>query len=74
MKRLEEIRAHCKAVYQLEHDGDQVFRTSIVQVFKNEKDAISLIKHKEFLEGLENTLDLCDNVANALDTLVIKNS
>jgi uncharacterized protein len=74
MKRLDEIRDHCRAVYQLEHDGDQVFRASIVQIFKNQKDAVSLIKHKEFLEGLENTLDVCDNVANALDALVIKNA
>ena len=73
LKQLEVIRQHCKAVYQLEHDGDQVFRASIVHVFNTEKDAIALLKHKEFLEGLERTLDVCDDVANSLDTLVIKN-
>ena len=74
LKQLELIRKHCQAVYELEHDGDQVFRASIVHVFDTEKDAIALLKHKEFLEGLERTLDVCDDVANSLDTLVIKNA
>jgi uncharacterized protein Yka (UPF0111/DUF47 family) len=43
-------------------------------MFKNESDAIRLLKHKEFLEGLEKSLDLCDDVSNALSTIVIKNS
>ena len=42
-------------------------------MFKVEKDAIRLLKNKEFLEGLEVTLDACDDVANALEALVIKN-
>ena len=73
MKRLDVIRDHCKAINQLEHDGDQIFRASVADMFKNEKDAIRLLKNKEFLEGLEWTLDACDDVGNALETLVIKN-
>ncbi|WP_441286758.1 DUF47 domain-containing protein [Sorangium sp. KYC3313] len=74
MKRVAEINRHCKAIAKLEHDGDQIFRSAIVELFNTEKDAIHLIKHKEFLEGLENTLDACDDVANALEALVIKNA
>jgi uncharacterized protein Yka (UPF0111/DUF47 family) len=73
MKQLDQIRVRCKAVNQLEHDGDQIFRAAVGEMFKNEKDAIRLLKHKEFLEGLENALDACDDVANALEALVIKN-
>ena len=73
MKRLDEIRTRCRAITQLEHDGDQIFRAAIGEMFKTEKDAIRLLKNKEFLEGLENTLDACDDVANALEGLVIKN-
>ena len=63
MKQLDDIRTHCKKITQLEHDGDQVFRSDLGEMFGNEKDAIRLIKHKEFLEGLETTLDRCDDVA-----------
>jgi len=74
LKQLESIQAHCKAIAQLEHDGDQIFRARIGEMFRTEKDAVRLLKHKEFLEGLENALDNCDDVANALEALVIKNA
>jgi uncharacterized protein Yka (UPF0111/DUF47 family) len=73
MKQLDVIRMHCKKINQLEHDGDQVFRATLGEMFQTEKDAIRLLKNKEFLVGLERTLDACDDVGNALETLVIKN-
>lgn len=74
LKQLDAIQKHCKNLVQLEHDGDQIFRAKIGEMFRTEKDAVRLLKHKEFLEGLENTLDACDDVANALESLVIKNA
>ncbi len=73
-KQVDVIQAHCKALAQLEHDGDQIFRGHIGEMFRSEKDAVRLLKHKEFLEGLENSLDACDDVADALDALMIKNA
>ena len=74
LRQLDAIQAHCKALGQLEHDGDQIFRNHIGDMYRTEKDAVRLLKHKEFLEGLEDTLDACDDVANALESLVIKNA
>ena len=74
LKHLDEIRARCKAINQLEHDGDQIYHTQMGEMFRQEKDAIRLLKHKEFLEAMENALDACDDVANALDAVVIKNA
>lgn len=68
------IRKHCKSIKSFEDEGDVVFRVQIASMFKNEKDAIRLLTHKEFLEGLEETLDLCDDVGNVLSSIVIKNS
>ena len=74
MKNPGEIRRRCKEINRLESDGDRVFRSHIGEMFKTETDAIRLLKNKEFLEGLERTLDACDDVGNALDTIVIKNA
>jgi uncharacterized protein Yka (UPF0111/DUF47 family) len=68
------IRKRCKNIKSFEDQGDVIFRTQIASMFKNESDAIRLLKHKEFLEGLEGSLDLCDDVGNVLSTVVIKNS
>lgn len=69
-----EIRRHCKNVKSFEDQGDQVFRQQIASMFKNEPNAIRLLKHKEFLEGLERALDKCDDVGGVLSAIVIKNS
>ena len=73
MKAFAQVREHCKRINTLEHEGDEIFRLRTAELFRTEKDAIKLIKHKEFLEGLEQTLDGCDDMANALETIVIKN-
>ena len=74
LKQVDAIRARCKALGRLEHDGDQIFRARVGEMYRTEKDAVRLLKNKEFLEGLENTLDACDDVANALESLIIKNA
>ncbi|HEX8204151.1 MAG TPA: DUF47 family protein [Isosphaeraceae bacterium] len=73
-KRLGEIREICKRISLLESEGDRIYRTQVGELFRTETDAIRLLKHKEFLEGLEGTLDVCDDVGNALETIVIKNA
>jgi uncharacterized protein Yka (UPF0111/DUF47 family) len=74
MKDPARIRAQCELLDRLESDGDRIFRTQLAAMFRSETNAIRLIKHKEFLEGLEDTLDACDDVGNALLTIVIKNA
>jgi uncharacterized protein Yka (UPF0111/DUF47 family) len=74
LKRSREIREHCEAVRELERDGDRIFRSEMSAMFKSETNTVALLKHKEFLEGLEHTLDVCENVANVLETIVLKNA
>jgi uncharacterized protein Yka (UPF0111/DUF47 family) len=74
LKNPEGIREQCALLSRLETDGDQIYRSQLATMFRAESDAIRLIKHKEFLEGLEETLDDCEDVGNALLTIVIKNA
>lgn len=68
------IRARCELLDRLESEGDRIYRTQLAAMFRAETDAIRLIKYKEFLEGLERTLDACADVSDALRTVVIKNA
>jgi uncharacterized protein Yka (UPF0111/DUF47 family) len=74
MKNLDRVPEHTKRLSQIEHEGDEVFRERVGALFKNEKNAVRLIQHKEFLEGLERSLDACDHVGTTLKTIVIKNA
>lgn len=61
-------------VNRLENQGDEVFRTTIHNLFLQEKDPISLIKWKEIYEYMENAIDACENVANIIEGIVMKNA
>lgn len=73
MKKLDDIRKHCTQLSKLEHDGDEIYRSRVGALFKNEKNAVRLIQHKEFLEGLERALDACDHTGHALSAIIVKN-
>jgi uncharacterized protein Yka (UPF0111/DUF47 family) len=74
MKDPAAIRRGCELIDRLESEGDRIYRTRIAAMFRTEVDAIRLIKHKEFLEGLERALDACEDVGGALRTVIIKNA
>lgn len=69
----DKIRALCQSIHYLEHEADVIFRLRLGDLFAHEKDAIQLIKHKEFLEGLEDAVDRCASVATVIEAIVIKN-
>jgi uncharacterized protein len=72
--KLDGIRVHCQQMSKLEHDGDEVFRKQVGLLFAHETNAVRLIQHKEFLEGLERALDACDHTGGTLTAIVIKHA
>lgn len=73
-KKLLTIREHNIAIHGLENEGDIVLRDGVTSLFANVKDPIELIKRKEVYERLEETTDCCEDVANTLETIVMRNS
>ncbi len=59
-------------ILSFENEGDEVYRTEMSQLFKVEKDAISLVKWKDILESLENTLDQTKHISDTLKGVVMK--
>lgn len=65
---------HCIEINRLEEVADQLVRSAVSDLFLNEKDPIELLKLKEIYEFLEQTTDACEDVADALQNVVVKNS
>ncbi|HEV3510894.1 MAG TPA: DUF47 family protein [Candidatus Sulfotelmatobacter sp.] len=74
MQKNGNILAHCVEINRLENEADQVSQQAIAQLFEHEKDPINLIKIKELLEFLERATDKAEDVANVLETVVLKNT
>jgi len=69
-----DILTHCVEINRLENEADVISRAAIGRLFDEERDPITLIKIKELLEFLETATDKAEDVANVLETVVLKNS
>jgi predicted phosphate transport protein (TIGR00153 family) len=74
MQKNGNILSHCVEINRLENEADQVSQQAIARLFDSEKDPINLIKVKELLEFLESATDKAEDVANVLETVVLKNT
>jgi len=69
-----DILGHLVEINRLENEADLVSQQAIAKLFEYEKDPINLIKVKELLEFLERATDKAEDVANVLETVVLKNT
>ena len=68
------VMEHCIEINRLENEGDLIGRSAVVELFEKEKDPITLIKLKEVYDFVEATIDSCEDVADVLQGVVVKNS
>ena len=68
------IREALVRIHSLENHADDVFYGAIASLFEEEKDPIMVIKLKEILENMETATDKCEDAANVIETILIKNS
>lgn len=68
------MNAQIVEIHRLENEADEAYSRAIGDLFKNSTDAIEVIKMKELLEILENGTDKCEQVANIMESVVLKHS
>lgn len=73
MKNTEEMRKHFKNIATLESKADEILSEAIIHLFEEEKDTRMVIKWKEVYEHLECATDVCDDVANLLEGILLEN-
>jgi predicted phosphate transport protein (TIGR00153 family) len=66
------IQDCCVEIHGLENEGDEIFRSTLGRMFDEMKDPILIIKWKEIYENLESATDRCEDVANTLESIVLK--
>jgi uncharacterized protein len=58
---------------QLEDEGDRLFRDGVGALFRSGSDPLTVIRLKDIYEGLEEAVDACENAADVLEAIVVKN-
>ena len=64
----------CIEINRLEDEADHIYHLALAKLFESEKDPIALIKWKELYEKLEASLDRCEDVANVIEGIIVKNA
>ena len=73
-KNYSHVQEHCIEINRLENRIDRTFRDALGKLFDDMKDPLLIIKWKEIYEHLENASDRCEDVANVLEGIVLKNA
>jgi len=58
---------------ELEDEGDRLSRAAISALFDGSTDAIELVRWKDIHEQLEEAVDACENAADVLEAILVKN-
>ncbi len=61
-------------INRLENEADRAHQAAVQSLFKEEKDAIVIMKWKEIFDFLEEATDRCEDVANVLEGVVVKHA
>lgn len=71
MKNATEIINHCRNISRHEHDADQVYRKAVAELFET-SDPVEIMKMKEVYDSLEKATDMCVDVADVIEDVVLK--
>jgi predicted phosphate transport protein (TIGR00153 family) len=74
MPRLDDIDEYCIEINRLENSADDIYRKAIGALFGDSHSPMDVIKWLDIYENLESATDRCEDVANILESIGLKNS
>lgn len=74
MKNPGRIREACVKINSIENHADDIFDIEIAKLFEEETNAVEIIKMKDVLQSLETATDKCEDAANVLESIIVKNA
>lgn len=72
LKNVKTIMDSCVEVNRLENVGDAMRDEVLADLFETEKDPIAVIKWKEVYQDAETVLDVCEDVVNVVESILVK--
>jgi hypothetical protein len=69
-----QILERCVEINRLENMADRVYRAAIGELFENTSDIAQIIKWREIYEHMESATDRCEDVADVLEGVALKNA
>jgi uncharacterized protein len=74
LKSSDSVLKHCTEIDRLENESDFASRSAIAKLFEPNANPLDVIKWKEIYDCIENAVDRCEDAANVIEGIVLKNS
>jgi len=74
MKNSRSLIERCIEIHTQENEGDRIEQHALAALFENHHDPVYVIKWKDIYEDLESATDRCEDVANVVEGIVLKNA
>jgi uncharacterized protein Yka (UPF0111/DUF47 family) len=72
IKNVKVVFDACVEVNRLENVGDTMRDKMLMELFETMKDPIAVIKWKDIYQDAETVLDVCEDVAHVVDSIMVK--
>ncbi len=73
-KNTKPVLESCIEINRLENVGDLMRDKALAELFEREKDPIMVIKWKDLYQDAETVLDICEDVANVVESILVKHA
>ena len=74
LQGVDTVMKNCREINRLENEGDYICRAAVAKLFEPGSDPLEVIKWKEIYETMENAVDKCEDVANVIEGIALKNA
>ena len=74
LKSREGARHRLERIEALEREGDALHRRGMARLFSGEYEALEVLKWKDILQALENSINQIEDVSDVVESILVKNS
>ncbi len=74
LRKMKDLEDYWIEINRLENEGDRSYRRTIAELFSGDYKAMDVLKYKEIIEQIEGAIDRLEDVANAVESIYLKQS
>ena len=72
LRKMKDLDEYWVEINRLENDGDRAYRRTIAELFSGDYKAMDVLKYKDIIEEIEQAIDRLEDVANTIESIVMK--
>jgi uncharacterized protein len=74
LRKMKNLEPYWVEINRLENEGDRFYRRTIAELFSGDYGPMDVLKFKDIIEEIEQAIDRLEDVANTIETIVLKQS